>query len=62
MSKLEHCWNACQRAIATSLNSVGVLASVNGCKQPLSKVAETVHLSRERIRQRESKAFAQLRR
>jgi RNA polymerase nonessential primary-like sigma factor len=36
------------------------IGSADGCRQPLSKVAETVNLSRERIRQRESKAFAQL--
>ncbi|MBD1871020.1 sigma-70 family RNA polymerase sigma factor [Cyanobacteria bacterium FACHB-471] len=37
------------------------IGTMHGCKQPLSKVSETVNLSRERIRQRESRAFAQLR-
>ncbi|MBD2054600.1 hypothetical protein H6F88_00895 [Oculatella sp. FACHB-28] len=38
------------------------IGTTHGCKQPLSKVSETVNPSRERIRQRETKAFAQLRR
>jgi RNA polymerase sigma factor (sigma-70 family) len=37
------------------------IGSADGCKQSLGKVAQSVNLSREWLRKRESKAFAQLR-